>query len=136
MGCRRRSRGGSDGPPSIGKAVAPALPEVPHQLGHFPYLGAAARPIDAADRHAQKELKKRVRGLRAMARQVEARADAAAEALRGSCRAARSALTADGRPPVEAAGRKRPERRSAISTSLGRGQGKRGSRVNANGGRG
>jgi hypothetical protein len=50
----------SDGQHSIRTAVARALPGVPHQLCHFHYLREAARPIFEADRHAKKELKKRV----------------------------------------------------------------------------
>src|SRR5882724_4971043 len=53
----------SDGQESIRKAVAQALPGVPHQLCHFHYLREAAKPIYEADRHAKKELKKRVRGI-------------------------------------------------------------------------
>jgi hypothetical protein len=48
----------SDGQPSIRKAVASALPGIPHQLCQFHYLREAARPIYEADRHAKKELKK------------------------------------------------------------------------------
>ena len=51
----------SDGQHSIRNAVATALPKVAHQLCHFHYLREAARPIYEADRHAKKELKKRVR---------------------------------------------------------------------------
>ena len=54
----------SDGQESIRKAVAKALDGVPHQLCHFHYLREAAKPISEADRHAKKELKKRVRGIR------------------------------------------------------------------------
>ena len=55
----------SDGQHSIRKAVAEALPGVPHQLCQFHYLREAARPIYEADRHAKVELKKKVRGVRA-----------------------------------------------------------------------
>jgi len=51
----------SDGQLSIRRAVAHALPEVPHQLCHFHYLQEAAKPIYEADRHAKKVLKKHVR---------------------------------------------------------------------------
>ncbi len=51
----------SDGQQSIRKAVARTLPEVPHQLCHFDYLREAAKPLVEADRHAKKELKKRIR---------------------------------------------------------------------------
>ena len=58
----------SDGQESIRKAVAKALDGVPHQLCHFHYLREAAKPIYEADRHAKKELKKRVRGIRPIER--------------------------------------------------------------------
>jgi hypothetical protein len=71
----------------------------------FPYLRAAARPIYEADRHAKKELKKRVRGVRRIERAVEAKEDdEEAEIVRGYCAAVRSALTDDGLPPLVASG--------------------------------
>jgi Transposase, Mutator family len=123
----------SDGQQSIRKAVAQALPGVPHQLCQFHYLREAARPIYEADRHAKKELKKRVRGVRGIERQVEARDDPEAEAVRGYCSAVRSALTDDGRPPLDASGLQLHERLTAISTSLGRVGEKRGCRASSNG---
>ena len=54
----------SDGQESLRKAVQEALDGVPHQLCQFHYLREAARPIFEADRHAKKELKKHVRGVR------------------------------------------------------------------------
>src|SRR5947209_9680026 len=56
----------SDGQQAIRKAVTSVFPAVPHQLCHFHYLREAAKPIYEADRHAKKELKKRVRGIRAI----------------------------------------------------------------------
>jgi hypothetical protein len=123
----------SDGQPSIRKAVAKALPGVPHQLCHFHYLREAARPIYEADRHAKKELKKRVRGVRAIERQVESRSDPEAEVIKGYCDAVRSALTDDGRPPLEASGLKLHGRLGAIEASLERVAEKRGSPRSCNG---
>jgi len=120
----------SDGQHSIRNAVAIALPKVAHQLCHFHYLREAARPIYETDRHAKKELKKRVRGIRPIERQVEARTDNEAEAIRGYCSAVRSAITDDGRPPLQASGLKLRDRLSAISDSLSRVQGKGGSAPN------
>jgi hypothetical protein len=100
--------------------VATALPKVAHQLCHFHYLREAARPIYEADRHAKKELKKRVRGIRPIERSVEVRSDPAADAIRGYCSAVRSALTDDGRPPLQASGLKLRARLSAVSASLER----------------
>ena len=94
----------SDGQHSVRLAVGQALPGVPHQLCHFHYLREAALPIFEADRHAKKELKKRVRGVRPIERAVEGRDDPEAEAVRGYCAAVRWALTDDGRPPLAASG--------------------------------
>ncbi len=110
----------SDGQHSIRKAVQAVLPDIPHQLCHFHYLREAAKPVYEADRHAKKELKKHLRGVRPIERAVEQRSDAEAEAIRGYCLAVRSALTDDGRPPLEAPGLKLYERVSAIATSLTR----------------
>jgi hypothetical protein len=120
----------SDGQHSIRNAVAKALPQVAHQLCHFHYLREAARPIYEADRHAKKELKKRVRGIRPIERRVETRKDTEADAIRGYCSAVRSAITDDGRPPLQASGLKLRDRLSAISVSLNRVRGKRGSARN------
>jgi len=112
-----------DGQHSLRNAVAHTLPGVPHQLCQFHYLREAARPIFEADRHAKKELKKRVRGVRPIERELErweGRTDADAEALRGYCLAIRSALTDDGRPPLAAAGLKLKGRLEAVAMSLER----------------
>jgi hypothetical protein len=120
----------SDGQHSIRNAVATALPDVPHQLCHFHYLREAARPIYEADRHAKKELKKRVRNIRAIERQVEDQEDPQAQAVQGYCSAVRSSLTDDGRPPLEASGLKLHDRLATIVSSLDRIEEKRGSRKN------
>src|SRR5262245_46404062 len=108
----------SDGQDSLRKAVARTLPGVPHQLCQFHYLREAARPIYEADRHAKKELKKRVRGVRTLERTAEAEDETEAEIVRGYCAAVRSALTDDGRPPLAASGLKLQERLAKIAASL------------------
>jgi hypothetical protein len=120
----------SDGQHSIRKAVAQVFPGVPHQLCQFHYLREAARPIYEADRHAKKELKKKVRGVRTIERQMETRTDTEAEVVRGYCSAVRSALTDDGRPPLDASGLKLRDRLKAIACSLDRAGEKGGSRTN------
>ena len=110
----------SDGQHSIRNAVQTVLPDVPHQLCHFHYLREAAKPVYEADRHAKKELKKHLRGIRPIERAVEQRQDEEAEAIRGYCLAVRSALTDDGRPPLAAPGLKLYERITAIAASLTR----------------
>jgi hypothetical protein len=120
----------SDGQMSIRKAVAEALKGVPHQLCHFHYLREAALPLYEVDRHAKVQLKKKVRGIRPIERKVEGRNDPEAVVVRGYCAAVRSALTDDGRPPLEASGLKLADRLTAIVSSLDRVAGKRGSRRN------
>ena len=110
----------SDGQQPIRTAVALVRPDVPHQLCHFHYLREAALPIFEADRHAKKELKKMVRGVRPIERTVEGRTDEAAQIVQGYCAAVRSALTDDGRPPLEAAGLRLHDRLEAVEASLGR----------------
>jgi len=97
----------SDGQRSLRNAVQSVLPDIPHQLCHFHYLREAAKPVYEADKHAKKELKKHLRGVRPLERAVEKRTDDEAEAIRGYCLAVRSALTDDGRPPLAAPGLKR-----------------------------
>jgi hypothetical protein len=116
----------SDGQQSIRNAVARALPGVPHQLCHFHYFREAAKLMADADRHAKKELKKQVRGIRPIERKLEGRTDEEAEAIRGYALAVRSALTNDGQPPLDASGLRLRERLQDISTSISRIEEKRG----------
>ena len=113
----------SDGQESIRNAIKEALKGVPHQLCHFHYLREAAKPIYEADRHAKKELKKRVRGIRKIERAAEKKTeggedDAEAEIVRGYCAAVRAALTDDGLPPLAASGLKLHDRLGRIAASL------------------
>ena len=110
----------SDGEETIRKAVARTLPGVPHQLCHFHYLREAAKPISEADRHAKKELKKRVRGVRPLERAAPAEQNLEAEIVRGYCAAVRSALTDDKLPPLSASGLKLHARLQMIVGSLER----------------
>ena len=73
-----------------------------------------------ADRHAKVQLKKTVRGVREIERQVEDRGDPTAEVVRGHCAAVRGALTDDGRPPLDSAGLRLRDRLTAVADSLGR----------------
>jgi hypothetical protein len=110
----------SDGQDTIRKAVAQALPGVPHQLCHFHYLREAAKPIYEADRHAKKELKKRVRGVRTIERGAEGEEDVEAEIVRGYCAAVRAAVTDDGLPALDSPGLKLQARLTQIAASLDR----------------
>jgi hypothetical protein len=110
----------SDGQQSIRRAVERALPGVPHQLCQFHYLREATAEIANADRHAKKELKKRVRGIRQIERTVEGQASTTASVIRGYAVAVRSALTDDGPPPLDGPGLRLHDRLTTIAGSLDR----------------
>jgi len=110
----------SDGQQSLRKAIAKTFPDVPHGLCHFHYLREAARPIYEADRHAKKELKKQVRGIRPLEGKAAKRNDEMGHIIHDYCQAVRSALTDDGRPPLSASGLRLRQRLTAIVNSLAR----------------
>jgi hypothetical protein len=86
----------------------------------FRYLKEAAKQIYEADRHAKKELKKKVRGIRRIECSVSAEHDGQGEVIQEYCQAVRSALTDDGCPPLKAPGLKLQERLTLIEQSLER----------------
>jgi len=110
----------SDGQRSMRNAVARVFPDTPHQLCHFHYLREAATPVFEADRHAKKELKKRVRNIRPLERAMEGRTDAEATLVHGYALAVRSALGDDGQAPLDAPGLRLRERLAAIHDSVER----------------
>src|SRR3954454_3942342 len=110
----------SDGQHSVRLGGGQGLAGVAHQPCQFRYLREAALRVFEADRHAKKELKKQVRGVRPIERSVEGRDDPEAEAVRGYCAAVRSAITDDGRPPLPASGLKLAGRLEEVATSLDR----------------
>jgi hypothetical protein len=110
----------SDGQQSIRKAVEVALPGIAHGLCHFHYLKEAVKVIYEADRHAKKELKKQVRGIRKIERSVSGSDEKVTQVVNGYCLAVRGSLTSDGRPPLDASGLKLQERLSLIEQSLER----------------
>ncbi|HSH83392.1 MAG TPA: transposase [Herpetosiphonaceae bacterium] len=110
----------SDGQETIRTAVEAVFPSIPHQLCQFHYLREATKAVFEADRHAKKELQKRVRGIRPLERALEGRTDGEATAIRGYCLAVRSAITDDGRPPLSTPGLRLHERLQSIVTSIDR----------------
>jgi len=94
----------SDAQRSIRLAVQTILPDIPHQLCQYHYFKEAAKPIIAADRHAKTELKQYVRGVREIEGDLALRTDTTAATIRGYCLAVRSALSDDGKPPVQLPG--------------------------------
>ena len=123
----------SDGQRSVRNAIAQTFPDVPHGLCQFHYLREAARPIYEADRHAKKELKKQVRGIRPLEHKAAQRADDMGDIIHDYCQAVRSAITDDGRAPLEAAGLRLRQRLTAIRDSLVRLGQKRGFLLNYSG---
>lgn len=119
----------SDGQPSIRNAVAQTLPDTPHQLCHYHYYKEAFKPITEADRHAKKELKKLVRGIRPIERSVANQQEPISEVVNGYCLAVRGALTDNGHPPLDAPGLRLHERLNTIHSSL-KGMEKRGNFLN------
>jgi hypothetical protein len=117
----------SDGQETIRTAVAAVLSsDVPHQLCQLHYLRDAAQPIADADRHAKTQLKKYVRGVRPIERALEERSDREAGAIRDYCLAVRSALTDDGRVPLDASGLRLQARLQQITRSIVRVEEKKG----------
>jgi len=110
----------SDGQHSIRNAVAQVLPDVAHGLCHFHYLREAVKPLYEADRHAKKELKKQLRGVRVIEREQEHSSDPMAAAVQQYCSAVRGALSDHGHPPLSPAGVRLHQRLSAIEQSLTR----------------
>lgn len=80
----------------------------------------SGQTVYEADRHAKKELKKQVRGVRPIESAIEKRTDDEATIIRKYCLAVRSALTDDGHPPLTASGLKLHERLTLIAASLER----------------
>lgn len=72
------------------------------------------------DRHAKKELKKRVRGIRPLERAVEGKHDEEADVVRGYAVAVRTALTDDGQAPLDTPGLRLHERLRQVHESLQR----------------
>ncbi len=110
----------SDGQHSVRLALESVLPQVPIQVCQFHYLREAARPLFEADRHAQKELKKTLRGIRPIERDLEKQTDETSAIAHDYSLAVRSALTDDGQAPLEAAGLRLYERIELITASLER----------------
>jgi hypothetical protein len=84
---------------------------------------ACPAPVVAVVSDGQHSIRKAVRKIE---RAVEGRSDPEAEVVRGYCSAVRSALTDDGRPPLDASGLQLHQRLQAIADSLDRVQEKRG----------
>ncbi len=109
----------SDGQTSIRRAVAAALPGQGAPALPIPRASREAAVFEA-DRHAKKELKKQVRGVRPLERGGEGRSNREAAAVRGSCAAVRGAITDDDCAPLAASGLRLTARLAAVAASLDR----------------
>jgi hypothetical protein len=85
-------------------AVEPKRPLVPHQLGHVHDLKDVAQPVCEADRQVKKELKKQIRGIRAIARQAVQSSTQAANMVADYCLAIRTVMRDEGKYPLEPPG--------------------------------
>ena len=74
-----------------------------------------------------------MRGVRPIERMVEGRSDPDADLVRGYCSAVRSAITDDGRAPLDAAGLRLKERLEKVAGSLERVRSKGGRRARSRG---
>lgn len=110
----------SDKQESIRLAVSRRLAGVPHQLCHYHYLRDLTQPVCEADRHVKKEIKKKVRGIRQIERQIEDVKGLEAEVVRDYCLAIRTILQKEGHYPLEPAGVRLYKDLKAISDSLER----------------
>jgi len=110
----------SDAQKSIRLAVEAIFPGVPHQLCHFHFLRDVAMPTVNEDRGLKTDLKKEVRGIKAVEEKVKDRTDPDADVIRGYTTTLRAVLLEDGRPPLELPGVKIYEALDEISQSLQR----------------
>jgi hypothetical protein len=96
-----------------------AATEAPLWFQLYCYVSRAVSVPFEADRHAKKELKKRVRGIRPLERAVEG-LDDEAHVVRGYALAVRSAVSDDGQAPLGAPGLRLHERLNQVAESLQR----------------
>ena len=90
-------------------------------LVSFPRFSRKRRNrLKTADRHAKKEVIKQMRGVRTIERSVTDPHAPITEVVQEYCQAVRSALTEDGRPPLDASGLKLQQRLTTIDQSLER----------------
>lgn len=118
----------SDAQKSIRLAVEALFPGVPHQLCHFHFLRDIAQPTVNTDRALKTDLKKEVRGIKAVEERVKNRTDPEAQVVQGYATALRAVLLEDGLPPLDLPGVRIYEALGAISQSLERCLAKKGRR--------
>lgn len=114
----------SDKQESLCLAVERAFPEVPHQYCHFHFFKELAKPLVEKDRTLKTNLKKKIRGIRAIEDALktvpENQRAKEWEALHSYTVVLRSALLERGIPPFDLPGMNVYEALSAIATSIER----------------
>jgi hypothetical protein len=94
----------SDGQRSIRLAVKQEFPGVPHQLCHFHFLRNIAKPVSDMDRALKVDLKRKVRGIRAVESKAAMKNDEKTKVILGYCEAIHVALRDDGVYPLKPGG--------------------------------
>lgn len=111
----------SDKQESLCLAIERALPGVPHQLCQSHYLRDMAQPVSDADRQLKKNLRIKVRGIKAIEDSIERQPPSPESRIAGRyCEAIRTVLRDDGKYPLDPAGLKLYAKLSRIEESIQR----------------
>lgn len=116
----------SDGQQSIRLAMSGLWPDAPYQYCQYHYLKDIAKPVVDADRKLKTGIKKTLRGIREIEKQVEKETSPEAEIAKDYLAAVRSVLLEDGNPPLDLPGVRIYESAQAIQQSLERSLSKKG----------
>lgn len=108
----------SDGQQSIRLAMGETWPETPYQYCQYHYLKDIAKTVVDLDRKLKTGLKKSLRGLREIEKQVEDDDSIESEVTRDYLAATRSLLLEDGNPPLDLSGIQIYEKAEAVKASL------------------
>ncbi|WP_086074447.1 transposase [Paenibacillus camerounensis] len=116
----------SDGQQSIRLAMGETWPDTPYQYCQYHYLKDIAKPVVDLDRKLKTGLKKSLRGLREIEKQVEDDDSIESEVTRDYLAATRSLLLEDGNPPLDLPGIQIYEKAKAVKASLEKSVAKKG----------
>ncbi|MBU9711030.1 transposase [Evansella tamaricis] len=110
----------SDGQQSIRLAIEKLAPTIPYQYCQFHYFKDIAKPLVEKDRKLKTNIKKKLRGIRAVERKIDQMGTKTheAEIAEDYIAAIRSVLLDDGKPPFDLPGMRVYERSKAIKTSM------------------
>ncbi|AKG37515.1 transposase [Paenibacillus durus] len=110
----------SDGQHSIRLAMSGLWPDIPYQYCQYHYLKDIAKPVMELDRKLKTGIKKNLRGIRELEKQVQCESSDEAEITKEYLAAVRSILLEDGNPPLDLPGIRVYEGAKAIQKSLKR----------------